>query len=145
MTRVSYKRPEITDEEIFWEGEMISDSSESLQVFFRFSVPESVEFIPTIRPFLFAFLLPAMRLGQPLVLPEKIDAITLRNLNEWQAAFADSFSDLKVIEIVPGSEAQELPGHGRSLALPWLGRDERALSHDVWHARKDGEADHQRL
>jgi len=40
------------------------------------------------RPFLLAFLLPAMRVGAPLVLDTPVDRSTLENLLEWQAVWA---------------------------------------------------------
>ncbi|MBK1833527.1 hypothetical protein [Roseibacillus ishigakijimensis] len=69
----------------------------------------------TVRPLIFAFLLPAMRLGLPLELPEDLDEVTLPNLYEWQAACASALPKLQVIELRLGREKKVLGARPGSL------------------------------
>lgn len=99
MSRITYDIPEISDETVHWTGHFIPKEGRALSVYYRFKIPADKEFIPHIRPFLLTFLLPAMRLGEAVELPEAIDEVTRRNLMEWQHAYALAFPELNVVEL----------------------------------------------
>jgi len=58
------------------------------EVYFRFTCPDPAAFVPRVRPFLLAFLVPAMRTSRPIELTQPLDQTTLDNLMEWQEAMA---------------------------------------------------------
>lgn len=70
------------------EGELRTPDGRRHTTFFEFSHPEDEVPARSARPFLLAFLLPAMRIGAPLVLDTPVDRATLENLLEWQSAYA---------------------------------------------------------
>lgn len=70
------------------EGELRTPDGRRHTTFFEFSHPEGAEPARRARPFLLAFLLPAMRIGVPLVLDTPVDRAELENLLEWQGAWA---------------------------------------------------------
>lgn len=69
------------------EGELRLPDGRSHSTFFEFSHPEDLVPERSARPFLLAFLLPAMRLGLPLVLDVPVDRTTVESLLEWQAVW----------------------------------------------------------
>jgi hypothetical protein len=83
---IDYNEPVFNGEEIIWKGSMTLPGGESHNIFFEFSYPNDAQFKPSIRPFLIAFLVPAMRLGLPIRTDKPIDLTTLNNLMEWQEA-----------------------------------------------------------
>jgi hypothetical protein len=102
---------------VHWEGKMLTPSREEHRIYFEFSTPDDRPYPPQSRPFLLAFLVPAMRLGTPLELELPVDAITLNNLMEWQEAMASwSPQRLKVVPIhAPGGTPTEEPGRPGAL------------------------------
>jgi hypothetical protein len=85
---------------VHWEGELSTPSGESHRIYFEFSIPDDQPYLPHSRPFLLAFLVPAMHAGVPLELELPVDAVTLNNLMEWQEAMASWFPQkLKVVPI----------------------------------------------
>jgi hypothetical protein len=97
---IKYLPPIITGNEVDWCGEMNWPGGKARSIYFRFTCPDAQAFVPRVRPFLLAFLVPAMRVGQPIQLEQPLDQTTLHNLMEWQAAMACWFPDkLKVVPI----------------------------------------------
>jgi len=107
--RIKYQPPRITGNEIDWTGEITVPGAGKSEVYFRFTCPSPETFVPRVRPFLLAGLVPAMRAGQPIQLDQPLDPTTLQNLLEWQAAMARWRPDqLKVVPI-HGPVAAEPP------------------------------------
>lgn len=106
--RLSYESPQISGDRIKWFGTMTASDVDS-RIFFDFSYPNISKFQPTIRPFLLAYLVPAMRLGRPLRLSQPIDASTYQNLMEWQETFASLIP--KRLKVVPirGEITRDIP------------------------------------
>ena len=100
-----------------WEGKLLAPSSESRQIYFEFSTPDDQPYPLRARPFLLAFLVPAMQLGAPLELELPVDTVTLNNLMEWQEAMASwNPQSLKVVPIhAPGDAPPEEPGRRGAL------------------------------
>jgi len=97
---IKYLPPRIEECSIVWQGEMRCPQREREEVYFKFTCPDPDSFVPFIRPFLLAFLIPAMRVGLPIQLEQPLDLITLHNLMEWQEAVAGWFPDkLTVVPI----------------------------------------------
>src|ERR1700744_2544531 len=94
------------------EGELHLPKGEMFKVFFEFTTPSNQPAPLRARPFLLAFLLPAMQAGAPLELALPVDATTRNNLMEYQEALASWHPKiLKVIPIVaPWPVQPELPG-----------------------------------
>jgi hypothetical protein len=109
MSNLIVAKPERRGDEIQWLGRLESENAEPLEIYFQFEVPNDGEFVPTARTFVFAFLLPAMKLGEPLKIGGVLDEITRRNLYEWQRAYADADSSLKVVELIEEGELVKLP------------------------------------
>ena len=87
-SRVRYLPPKLKDNTIHWTGELVWPGGNFASVTFEFTCPDAGAFVPRARPFLLAFLLPAMRIGLPLHLEQPIDQTTFDNLMEWQCALA---------------------------------------------------------
>ena len=85
---IKYLPPQIDGEIIHWTGELTWPGGNSTSVYFDFTCPDPSAFVPSLRPFLLAFLIPAMRIGRPLHLEQPIDQTTFDNLMEWQCAMA---------------------------------------------------------
>lgn len=87
-----------------WEGELSTPSGERHRIYFDFSTPDDRPYPLRSRPFLLAFLVPAMQAGAPLELQVPVDAVTLGNLMEWQEAMASWRPEtLKVVPLLaPG-------------------------------------------
>lgn len=97
---IKYHPPRITGSEIDWTGEMTVPGAGKSEVYFQFTCPSPEAFVPRVRPFLLACLVPAMRAGWPIQLEQPLDQTTLHNLLEWQAAMASWRPDqLKVVPI----------------------------------------------
>lgn len=97
---IKYFLPKIVGDEVAWTGEIKWPGGGRTHIYFNFTCPDAPAFIPRIRPFLLAFLVPAMRLGHPLQLEQPLDQTTLHNLMEWQCAIASWFpNQLKVVPI----------------------------------------------
>jgi len=97
---IKYLPPSIEGDQVRWTGEMKRPEGKCVSVYFHFTCPDPEAFVPRLRPFLLAFLVPAMRVGLPLQLEQPIDQTTWHNLMEWQAAMAAWFPErLKVIPI----------------------------------------------
>jgi hypothetical protein len=103
---IDYENPKLRGQEILWNGKMVLPDGEIHEVFFEFSYPEIGSFQPSIRPFLLAFLLCAMRAGLPIVSSKPVDQTTLNNLNEWEELNALWYKDdLKCIPLeIPVAE-----------------------------------------
>jgi hypothetical protein len=85
---------------VHWEGELVTPSGRVHRIYFEFSTPDDLPYPARARPFLLAFLLPAMNVGAPLELELPVDAVTLDNLMEWQEAMASwNPQTLKVVPI----------------------------------------------
>ena len=112
-SRVRYLPPKFKENTIHWTGELTWLDGNSASVNFEFTCPDAAAFVPRVRPFLLAFLLPAMRIGLPLHLEQPIDRTTFDNLMEWQCALACwSPQKLKVVPIRCSIE----PESGKSIA-----------------------------
>lgn len=68
-------------------GVLEHPSTEPVRVTFTHAADADLA-VDAIRPFLLAFLLPAMRIGDPLVVDGELDEGTLQGLLEWQGAMA---------------------------------------------------------
>jgi hypothetical protein len=92
--------PKLEANAIHWTGELVWPGGNSALVNFDFTCPDAETFVPRVRPFLLAFLLPAMRIGHPLHLEQPIDQTTFDNLMEWQGALTCWFPHrFKVVPI----------------------------------------------
>jgi hypothetical protein len=114
-SRIMIDAPRQESGRVHWEGKLLTPSGESHRIYFEFSTPDDRPYPLRSRPFLLAFLVPAMRLGAPLELELPVDAVTRNNLMEWQEAMASwSPERLKVVPIhAPGNaqpEDGERPG-----------------------------------
>jgi hypothetical protein len=99
-SRITIDAPHQQSGMVHWEGELSTPSGESHRIYFEFSVPDDQPYLPHSRPFLLAFLVPAMHADAPLELELPVDAVTLNNLMEWQQAMASWFPQkLKVVPI----------------------------------------------
>lgn len=97
---IRYLSPTFEGNAIHWTGEMTWPGGGCAQVYFHFTCPNPQSFVPRIRPFLLAFLVPAMRLGRPIRLEQPLDQTTFQNLMEWQGAMARWLpKQLKVVPI----------------------------------------------
>lgn len=106
---VSLLPPELHGDDVVLRGQLHPPARPAAMVEFRVSA-QGMDFgNPPIRPFLFAFLPPAMRLGTPLRLPRPIDPITAANVMEWQEAVASWHPSLRVVPI-QGDVAPNPPG-----------------------------------
>jgi len=85
---IRYAEPERRGQRVLWSGALRWSTGRSLQVQFEFTCPDAEQFVPHIRPFLLAFLVPAMRLGLSIRLEAPVDPVTVQNLMEWQEAMA---------------------------------------------------------
>ena len=85
---IKYNEPQLDKNEVFWSGLMLLPGGKTHEIYFQFTCPEPTGFKPSIRSFILAYLVPAMRLGLPLNLSQPIDWVTYQNLMEWQEAFA---------------------------------------------------------
>lgn len=98
---IKYLSPKIVGGEVDWTGEFTRPGGGPASIYFRFTCPDPQAFVPRVRPFLLAFLVPAMRAGHPIQLEQPIDQTTLHNLMEWQAAMACWLPEkLKVVPIL---------------------------------------------
>lgn len=88
LSLVKISAPEVRDRDVVYRGALHSPRRPAIEVEFHASVPSLPVAEAPIRAFLFAFLVPAMRLGTALRLPLPIDAVTLANVMEWQEAMA---------------------------------------------------------
>ena len=129
---------------VHWEGELLASSGDRHRIFFEFSTPDDRPYPLRSRPFLLAFLVPAMRLGTPLELDLPVDAVTLNHFMEWQEAMASwSPQRLKVVPIhAPGKTPSEQPAMSGALTAfsggvdsnftAW--RNTRGLNPPMFHA-----------
>jgi hypothetical protein len=85
---IKYNEPEIKNNQVFWSGFLGLPDDSVHEIYFQFTCPQPADFKPNIRSFLFAYLVPAMRLGLPIHLSQPLDLVTYQNLMEWQEAFA---------------------------------------------------------
>ncbi len=107
---IKYLPPRIAGDEVDWTGEMKWPEGGGASVYFKFTCPDAQAFVPRVRPFLLAFLIPAMRLGRPIQLEQPLDQTTVQNLMEWQAALAHWFPEtLKVVAIRGPLESNPVP------------------------------------
>jgi len=99
-SRIVINAPRKQPRMVHWEGELLTPSGENHRIYFEFSTPDDRPYPPRSRPFLLAFLIPAMHAGAPLELELPVDTVTLNNLMEWQEAMAAWFPQtLKVVPI----------------------------------------------
>ncbi|ACB74387.1 hypothetical protein [Opitutus terrae] len=80
--------PEIRDLEVVYRGTLQPPCRPAVPVEFHAAVPAAPDATVPTRAFLFAFLVPAMRMGTALRLPLPVDPVTLANVMEWQEAMA---------------------------------------------------------
>jgi hypothetical protein len=100
FSTIRYLPPKIEGNQILWTGEMKPPGGAVASIYFNFTCPEPEAFVPRLRPFLLAFLVPAMRVGHPLQFEQPVDQTTLHNLMEWQHAMACWFPGrLRVVPI----------------------------------------------
>ncbi len=116
-SRITINAPHQQSGMVHWEGELSTPSGEQHRIYFEFSIPDDRPYLPHSRPFLLAFLVPAMSAGTPLELNLPIDAVTLNNLMEWQEAMVSWFPQtLKVIPIhAPTDTSPEALGRPSAL------------------------------
>jgi hypothetical protein len=102
---------------VHWEGKLVAPFGETRRIYFEFSTPDDRPYPVRARPFLLAFLVPAMQLGAPLELELPVDTVTVNNLMEWQEAIASwNPQSLKVVPIhAPASISMEDSGRPGAL------------------------------
>jgi len=114
---------------------------------FEFTHPEAPAAAPGVRPFLLAFLPAAMRLGTPLRLDAAVDATTIGNLMEWQAAWASWAPErLSVVPIEAPLEPSppRRPPSARGVVAAFSGGVDSCFT--AWrHTRRDDAAPLRRL
>jgi hypothetical protein len=99
-SRIQIDQPRRLGTMVHWEGELRTSIGGTHRIYFEFSTPDSRFYPVQARPFLLAFLLPAMQANAPLELELPIDTVTLNNLMEWQEAMASWHPEtLKVVLI----------------------------------------------
>lgn len=109
-SRIHISPPEERGGRIYWEGELRLPSGECHRIYFDFTAPVSRPDLIRPRPFLLAFLLPAMHAGAPLELDLPVDAVTRNNLMEWQEAMASwNPQVLKVVPIIAPLDERPVP------------------------------------
>ena len=108
VTRIGYDDPITEDDHVRWSGWMEADGQRhSVQV--TFTCPDPAEFVPTVRPFLLAFLVPAMIAGHPIHLTDPVDSGTAAELAEWQEAMASLHPELRAVSITAPSRVEIPP------------------------------------
>lgn len=80
--------PVVHDDQVVLTGSMTYGSGSRAEVTFEFTAPPGADHRPSARPSLLAFLIPAMRIGDPVVVRQWVDPVTVLNLAEWQEAVA---------------------------------------------------------
>ena len=98
---VSYLDPEyLEDSKILWKGRIRLDDNRDFVLNFEFTCPDKAHFKPTVRPFVLAALLPAMRHGVPLEFEGQLDQEAFRNLSELQDHLCNWIPNLQKVAIV---------------------------------------------
>jgi hypothetical protein len=106
-SRMCVETPRREGERVRWEGELHLPTGMAHRIYFEFSTPDHRPYPVRARPFLLAFLLPAMHAGAPLELDLPVDAVTRNNLMEWQEAMvAWNPKQLRVVPIVAPTEPE---------------------------------------
>jgi hypothetical protein len=98
-SRVLIHPPRRHADRVRCEGELRLAGGGLHRIYFEFSAPDDRLEAPRARPFLLAFLLPAMHAGAPLELDLPVDPVTRDNLMEWQEAMASWHP--AVLQVVP--------------------------------------------
>ena len=112
-SRICIELPQRFAGKVRWEGELRLSAGGFHRIYFEFSTPDDRPYPARARPFLLAFLLPAMQTGAPLELDLPVDAVTRNLLMEWQEAMAAwEPQTLKVVPIIAPAEPEpELTRH----------------------------------
>ena len=135
-SRIHIAPPCRRDGAVRLEGELQLPAGGCHRVFFEFTTPDDLPDRPRVRPFLLAFLLPAMHAGAPLELDLPVDAVTHGNLMEWQEAMASwSPQTLNVVPIRAPLEAEPEKPRAASALTAFSGGVDSNFS--VWrHGRR---------
>lgn len=100
--------PVVRGNRVILTASMTYGSGSQADVTFEFTAPADGDHHLSARPALLAFLIPAMRVGDPVVLRQWVDPVTVMNLAEWQEAMSTWSPDrLRPVPIIV--EADPLP------------------------------------
>ncbi len=111
VTHIGYDDPVTDDDHVKWSGWMETDG-ERHSVRVTFACPDPAGFVPSVRPFLLAFLVPAMIAGHPVHLTGPIDPGTAAGIAEWQEAMASLYPELNAVPITAPYRAEVPPPPG---------------------------------
>lgn len=108
VTSIGFDDPVRDDDHVRWSGWMEADGQRRT-VTTTFTCPDPDEFVPSVRPFLLAFLVPAMISGHPVQLAGPIDPGTAAGVAEWQEAMAVLHPGLRPIPITATRRSEARP------------------------------------
>jgi len=111
VTRIGYDDPIRRHDHVRWSGWMEVDGHRRT-VRATFTCPDPFGFMPSVRPFLLAFLVPAMAVGRPVHIGGPIDAGTAAGLAEWQEALASQHAGLRPVPVVATLRGEVMPRQG---------------------------------
>ncbi len=111
VTRIGYDDPIRRHDHVRWSGWMEVDGARRT-VRATFTCPDPHDFVPSVRPFLLAFLVPAMTIGRPVHLGGAIDDGTAAGLAEWQEALASQHRGLRPVPVVANHRSEARPRSG---------------------------------
>lgn len=111
VTRIGYDDPIRRHDHVRWSGWMDVDGHRRT-VRATFTCPDPFGFVPSVRPFVLAFLVPAMTVGRPIHLGGPIDEGTAAGLAEWQEALASQHVGLRAVPVVATRRAEAPPRVG---------------------------------
>lgn len=107
VSQIRIAAPRQNGNQVNWTGELRVPSGARHEIYFQFTAPDDRPYPLAARPFLLAFLLPAMNAGAPLELDLPVDAVTLANLMEFQEAMATW--EPRALKVVPIRAPAEPP------------------------------------
>lgn len=108
VTGIGFDDPIRAEDHVHWTGWMEADG-ERKTVTVTFTCPEPAEFVPSVRPFLLAFLVPAMIAGDPVHLVGPIDPGTAAGVAEWQEAMASLHRGLRPVPVTATRRSEARP------------------------------------
>lgn len=137
-SRIHIDAPRQQGDRVRWEGELTLPSGVRHRIYFEFTVPDDRPYPVRARPFLLAFLLPAMSAGAPLELDLPVDAVTRDNLMEFQAAMACwEPQSLKVVPIRAPLDAAPAGAFEPGALTAFSGGVDSSFT--VWRHTRNGE------
>ncbi len=108
---IRFDRPQVGPEGVRWAGEIEAADGRRSVVRIDVTTPDPASFVASARPWLLAFLVPAMAVGAPVTVEGAVDEVTLANLMEWQEAMVCWRPHLTVVPLHAGSlEVRRSPG-----------------------------------